>query len=315
MLVIAFMEFGGPQVLCTLELPQPVPKAGQVVVKVAAATVNPTDLMMRSGQQASLMVGLKPPYIAGMEFAGHIHSAGVGVASVATGQAVMGVVNPRRPEGGSHAQFVCVPAASVVALDPSVDLLQAATVPMNGLTSLAALDALGLCRGDTLLVTGGAGVLAGYAIQLAKADGLTVIADARDEDAGRLRAIGVDQVVPRGEGMDAAVRRLCPKGVDGLIDTALLREPAAALVREGGATAALRRTHLITDPRLRNHYISVIEQMSNTAALQRLAQLWAKRVFVPPVGRPVPMTEAVQAHQLAEQRGLGGRVVLDFSAS
>ena len=98
-----------------------------------------------------------------------------------------------------------------------------------------------------------------------------------------------------------------------MIDTALLRDRAAALVRDGGATAALRRTHLISDPRLRDSDISVINQMTNTAALHRIAQLWAKGVFARPVGRPIPMAETVYAHRLAEQRGLSGRVVLDFS--
>lgn len=76
------------------------------------------------------------------------------------------------------------------------------------MTSLAELEALGLRRGDSLFVTGGAGVLAGYVIQLAKAEGLTVIADAREEDAEGLRELGVDQVVPLGDNMDAAARQL-----------------------------------------------------------------------------------------------------------
>ena len=95
MLVIGFMEFGGPQVLQVMDLPQPTPAVGEVVVRVAASTVNPTDLMMRAGQQAALMTALTPPYIAGMEFSGHIHSVGDGVSGLSAGQPVMGVVNPR----------------------------------------------------------------------------------------------------------------------------------------------------------------------------------------------------------------------------
>ena len=174
MLAVGFVEFGGPQVLRTIELPEPSPAAGEVVVRVAASTVNPSDLMMRSGQQASLMTSLAPPFIAGMEFSGHIYSVGEGVHELTVGQPVMGVVNPRRPAGGAHAQYVCVPAASVVVVDSSQDLIAISTIPMNGLTSLASLQALALRPGDTLLVTGGAGVLAGYAIQLAKAVGVRV---------------------------------------------------------------------------------------------------------------------------------------------
>ncbi len=106
MQVIGFMEFGGPQVLRLMDLPQPTPATGEVVVRVAASTVNPTDLMMRAGLQAALMTGLVPPYIAGMEFSGHIHNVGDGVSGLTVGQPVMGVVNPRRPAGGAHAQYV-----------------------------------------------------------------------------------------------------------------------------------------------------------------------------------------------------------------
>ncbi|MEY4138238.1 MAG: hypothetical protein RLZZ371_420 [Pseudomonadota bacterium] len=314
MQAIGFMEFGGPQVLQLMDLPQPAPAAGEVVVRVAASTVNPTDLMMRAGQQAALMTALTPPYIAGMEFSGHIHSVGDGVANLTAGQPVMGVVNPRRPAGGAHAQYVCVPAASVVVLDSSVDVIAAATVAMNGLTSIAALRALALQVRNTLLVTGGAGVLAAYAIQLAKADGIRVIADAKDADRDSLRLLGVDDIVPRGEGMEAAVKQLCPQGVDGLIDTALLGDRAAALVRGGGGAISLRRSNPINDKRLRCGYVSVTDHMADTAALKRLADMLRDGSLKPRAGQLMPMSAAAQAHELMERGGLRGRAILDFRA-
>lgn len=296
-----------------LALARPVAGDGEVVVRVHAATVNPTDLMMRSGQQAAMMAGLQPPFIAGMEFSGEVHSVGAGVAALRPGQRVMGVVNPRRPDGGAHAQFVCVSAASAVALAPAVDLVEAATVPMNGLTSLAALQMLSLQPRQTLLVTGGAGVLAAYIIQLAKSAGVTVIADAAPSRINDLRALGADEVVPRGIEMDAAVRRLVPSGVDGLIDTALLGDRAAALVRDGGGAVSVRKTHPFTNSRVRGHQVSVVEHFGDTASLQRLAQLLADGKLKPRVGLRMPPSEAAQAHALTQQGGLGGRIVLDFS--
>lgn len=312
MQAIGFMAFGGPQVLRLMELPLPIPAAGEVVVRVAASTVNPTDLLMRSGQQAALMTGLTPPYIAGMEFSGHVHSVGEGVSGLTAGQPVMGVVNPRRPAGGAHAQYVCVPAASVVVLDGSVDLVAASTVPMNGLTCLAALQSLALRPGNTLLVTGGAGVLAGYAIQLAKSDGLRVIADAKEADRESLRLLGVDEVVPRGDGFEAAVQQRCPQGVDGLLDTALLGDRAAALVRDGGGAISLRRSHPINDARLRCGYVAVTDHMADTAALQRLADMLRAGTLKTKAGQLIPMSDAAWGNELMERGGLRGRAILDF---
>ena len=313
MRAVTFSEFGGPDVLRITEMPEPTPGSGEIVVRVAASPINPTDIMMRSGQQATLMVGLKPPYIAGMEFAGHVHSIGDGVQGLTVGQPVMGVVNPRRPAGGAHTQFVCVPSASVAALGQDFDLVVAATVPMNGLTARTALDMLGLRPGNTLLVTGAAGVLGGYVIQLAKRDGLVVIADAKESDVKWLREIGADVIVPR-DGMDAAVRQRYPQGVDGVVDTALLTDRAGALVRDGGGAVSVRKTHPINDPRLRHHHVAVIQQMSNTVALKQLAELVQDSGLAIRIVARLPMSDAAQAHRITEEGGLRGRVVLTFAA-
>jgi NADPH:quinone reductase-like Zn-dependent oxidoreductase len=312
MQAIGFMEFGSPQVLQLLDLPIPTPADGEVVVCVAASTVNPSDLMMRSGQQAAIMTGLAPPYIAGMEFSGKIFSVGAGVTRFAAGESVIGVVNPRRNTGGAHAQYICVPAASVVSVDSEADLIALATVPMNGLTGLAALHSLGLKAGSSLLVTGGAGVLAGYVIQLAKASGIRVIADAKNEDSDSLRHLGADEIVTRGAGMDAAVRDIFPSGVDGLVDTALLGDAAAALVRDGGGAIALRRSHPITDKRLHCGYVAVTDHMINTKMLQQLVELLRKGSLKPRPGQLLPMTSAAQAHALMESGESRGRAILDF---
>jgi len=270
---------------------------------------------MRSGQQASLMTSLAPPFIAGMEFSGHIYSVGEGVHELTAGQPVMGVVNPRRPAGGAHAQFVCVPAASVVVVDSSQDLIAISTIPMNGLTSLASLKALALRPGDTLLVTGGAGVLAGYAIQLAKAVGVRVIADAKEADRESLRSLGVDEIVPRGSSMNFEMRERFPKGVDGLLDTALLGDYAAALVRDGGSAVSVRRSHPIDDKRLHCSYVSVTDHMADTALLRRLADLLADGALKPRPGQLLPMSSASQAHELMERGGMRGRAILDFRST
>jgi NADPH:quinone reductase-like Zn-dependent oxidoreductase len=129
-------------------------------------------------------------------------------------------VLPAGPHGGAYAEEIVVPAASVVRAPRGVDLAAASTLLMNALTARVALDALALTDGQTVAVTGAAGALGGYLIQLARADGLRVVADAAPADEGLVRSLGADMVVARGDGIAAAIRAVVPSGVDGLFDGA-----------------------------------------------------------------------------------------------
>jgi NADPH:quinone reductase len=306
----AFHEFGGPQQVQLLDLPMPRAGSGEVVVRVAAATVNPTDVLMLTGMQAPLMTTLKPPFVAGMEFAGVVHETGDGVTTLSPGQPVMGIVNPRRPERGAHAEYVVVPQESLAALPGCADLVGAATLPMNGLTALMVIEALALRRGATVLLTGAAGAVGGYVIALAREAGLTVIADAKDTDVDWVRQQGAHEVVPRGDAMAAAVRAAHPAGVDGLVDAALLGNAAAALVRDGGIAVTLRRSNPVTDARLRTHNVAVTDRVLDASALRRIAQWLVDGVLVPRVAERVPLADAAQAFRMLERGGLRGRVVL-----
>ncbi len=315
MKAVAFSEFGGPEVLRLIDKEIPRAKGDQVVVKVVCSSVNPTDIMMRDGRQADLMADLSPPYIPGFEFAGYINSVGRGVVGVSVDQPVMGIVNARRAEGGAHAEYVCVPAASVAPLASGGDFAEAATIAMNGLAAKVAVETLGLPQGSTVLVTGGAGVVGGFAIQLAKEAGLAVLADAFASDVELLRSMGSDKVVPRSEEMGAAIRQLFPKGVDGLIDTALIGDRASAFVRDGGVAVSLRRSHPINDPRLETRYMNVFAHATDTASLVRLSKLYHERVIAPRIALRLPYTDAAKAHRMVESGELDGqgRVVLTFA--
>lgn len=307
-----FGAFGPAANVQLVERPMPVAAAGEVVVRVAAATVNPTDVLMLSGAHAALMKDLAPPYVAGMEFAGHVHQPGPGADAWPVGLPVMGIVNPRRPEGGAHARFIVVPAASLAPVDPQADLVACATIPMNGLTARMCLEQLDLPAGGTLLVTGAAGSVGGYVLQLARKAGLRVIADGRPADAGLLRALGADVLVPRGEGMAAAVRAAAPQGVDGLVDAAVLGAGAAALLRDGGAMVSLRRTQSVDDARIRHGNVGVMTQATNSAGLHWLADRLRDGTLLPRVAVRQAVGQAGEAFALVERGGLRGRVVLVF---
>lgn len=306
---ITFTEFGAPEVLSITELPDPTPAAGEVVVKVTATTVNPTDLMMRNGAQAGMMTDLTPPYIAGMEFSGTILNGGD--SGMTEGTPVIGVLNPRTPSGGSYAEQIAVSAKSVAPLSGDVDLEGAATVPMNALTAALALDFLDLKPGQSILITGGAGMLGGSAIQLAKAAGLTVLANVADKDADMVAGFGADHILPRNDFEDA-LRAIAPDGVDGMIDGALIGQEVSPLIRDGGGAVSLRGTYKIDDPRLRVLNVSVLKGMEDTATLTRIADLIVSGGLKPRVAEILSYRDAVKGHQMTEAGGMRGRVVLSF---
>lgn len=313
MKAVVFDDFGGPQVLHFAELPMPVAGPGQVVVRVVASTVNPTDLMMRSGKQASLMTDLSPPYIAGMEFTGRIDAVGEGVA-LKVGVPVLGVVNPRRPDGGAYAEYIVVPAASVAELPEGIDLLAAATIPMNALTATLALDMTGVQPGESLLVTGGTGMLGGLVLQIAHERGITTLAAGRDDERELLSALGTDSVLPRDMDLVTAVRSKIPAGVDAMIDGALIGQQVSQAVKDGGSAVALRKSHPIEDERLKVGYVAVTNGMEDNRILSHVADLVGRGLLTPRVadGGVFASSDAAAAHAMAEAGGFRGRVVLTF---
>ena len=165
-------------------------------------------------------------------------------------------------------------------------------------------------------MTGGAGAVGGYVIELAKIAGLNVVADSKAEDVSLLfRGFGVNHIVPRGEEMVAAVRKLYPAGVDGVIDAAVIPHEAAKAVRDGGIALSLRSSNPITDPRLRSHFVNVFSQEANTTALISLAKLTGNRKLTPRIAKRLPMSDAVEANRLVQNGGLRGRVVLLFDTT
>jgi NADPH:quinone reductase-like Zn-dependent oxidoreductase len=314
MKAIVFDKFGGPEVLYIAELPMPIAGPGQVVVKVAASTVNPTDLMMRNGKQAALMTDLFPPWIAGMEFTGYISEVGEGV-QVQVGARVLGVVNPRTPAGGAYAEYIVVPAASVAELPGQLDLVAAATLPMNALTAMLALEMTGVRPGQSLLVTGGTGILGGLVLQIAHERGIETVSACRDEDRDLLTALRTDVILPRDGDLAAEVRDRFPDGVDALIDGALIGGLVSGAVRDGGAAVSLRKSHLIEDGRLKVGYVAVTNGMEDNAILVKIASLVGDRKLTPRVAEGGVFTceDAVAAHRMAEAGGFRGRVVLTFA--
>jgi NADPH:quinone reductase-like Zn-dependent oxidoreductase len=225
-----------------------------------------------------------------------------------------------------------VPAASVVPAPAGADFPAAATLLMNALTARVALDSLALRPGQTLAVTGAAGAFGGYAIQLAKADGLRVIADAAPADEELVRTLGADEVVARGADVADRIRALVPGGVPGVADGALLNELALPAIADGGGLAVVRGwtpasgnagasgnfgasgTAGASGTRgITVHPVLVSRAAADTAALDRLRAQAEQGVLTLRVARILPAAQAEQAHRLLEAGGVRGRLVLDFA--
>ncbi|HZT08398.1 MAG TPA: NADP-dependent oxidoreductase [Chloroflexota bacterium] len=311
MRAVTFARFGGPEVLQVSELPERAPGPNQVRVRVAAATVNPTDLSFRSGRQAAQVTGIDPPYIPGMELAGVVEMVGPG-STWQPGDRVLAIVIPRRPEGGAMAESVVVPSASVARVPADVTLEKAATLPMNGLTARLALDLLALKPGDVLAVTGAAGAVGGYAVQLGVADGLRVIAVAASSDEPLVKSFGAEAAVPRGPDLAERIRAIHPEGVDGVVDAAVIGSPILPAIRDSGGLAAVRAFDGGTERGITIHRVAVADYAENHAALSRLVDLVEQGRITLRVAETFPPDRVAEAHRKLEAGGVRGRLVVAF---
>jgi NADPH:quinone reductase len=309
MRAVAITRPGDLDVLEVAEVSVRDPGPGEVRIDVTAAAVNPTDIGLREMGGGDL----PPPWIPGMDAAGVVESVGDGVNRLAPGDQVMTALTPRRPEGGAQAEQIVVPAASVVPVPDGTTLAQAATLPMNGLTAMFGLELLGLSGGQTLAVTGGAGLLASYVIPLAKRDGVRVIADCKPVDEALVRSFGADVIVPRGEGFVAAVRAVAPDGVDAVFDTALLGRGAFGAIRDGGAIVVVRGWDGSEAERgIEVRPVFVRNVLERTDWLEQLRELASSGELQLRVAGEYPPEQAAEAHRLTSAGGLRGRTVIVF---
>ncbi|MFJ2808563.1 NADP-dependent oxidoreductase [Kitasatospora sp. NPDC087271] len=314
MKAIGVYDFGGPDVLRVLRLPEPQAGPGEVRIRVHAAAVNPTDIMLRSGGHTSRMPGRRPPFVPGMDAAGVIDQLGPGADErLAVGQRVVAIVLFTSAHGGAYAEQIVVPATSVVPAPEGVDLAAASTLLMNAMTARLALDALAVPPDGTVAVTGAAGAVGGYAVELAKADGLTVIADAAPHDTDRVRGFGADHVVERGPEVAARIRALVPEGVPGLVDGSIQTTETVPAIADGGTLAELRGWSGSAERGIRVRPVMVTDGITDTERLNTLRRQVEDGTLTLHVADVLPAEKAAQAHRLLEAGGLRGRLVLDFS--
>jgi NADPH:quinone reductase-like Zn-dependent oxidoreductase len=286
--------FGGPEVVRIVESEVPEPAAGQVRIKVAAAALNPVDVGVRTG----VFGGAGQQFGLGWDVAGTVDATGAGSAWNVGDEVVAldyGMLKPL----GTHAEYVVVPTDAVALAPKTVDAVAAATLPLNALAAVQALDLLELTPDQSLLVTGAAGAVGGYAVQLAARRGISVTALARAEDEAFVRSLGAARMVTGAVGAGS---------VDAVLDAAVLGEAALEWVRDGGGYAGvIPRAHPAP---VRGVRVGAIEVRADGARLAELVRLVDEGALTLRVAEAYALEDAPKAHARLAEGGVRGRLVL-----
>ncbi|WP_326624084.1 MULTISPECIES: NADP-dependent oxidoreductase [unclassified Streptomyces] len=319
MQAVGLYEFGEPDVLQVIDLPDPHPGPGEVRVRVHAAAVSPADALLRAGAHAERLREFPGPYVPGMDIAGVVDEVGPETGTeLRVGDPVMAMLMPLGTAAGGYAEYKVLPASWVVRAPAGFDHASAATLPMNGLTALRTLDLLALPAGSVLAVVGAAGTLGSYLVQLAKHAGLTVIADAAPADEELVRGFGADEIVARGSNVAEHLRARYPDGVDAVADVALLGRRLSETVRDGGTFVRFRSAEepggyeLENSGRITVRTTFVPDYFGRTDKLNQIRELAEAAVLIPRVAQTYSPVEAGNAHRRMAAGGVRGRLVVTF---
>ncbi|MFE6051882.1 NADP-dependent oxidoreductase [Kitasatospora sp. NPDC056446] len=305
MKAITYRSYGGPDVLEYGDVPEPKLGPDSVLVRVAAASVNPVDWKIQAGYLDGAM-DVVFPVIPGWDVAGVVERVGVGVTEFTPGDEVIGYVREDMVRRGTFAEYVAAPVRTLARKPANLDFTQAAGLPLAGLTAYQALTrALELKPGETVLVHAAAGGVGSLAVQIAVALGARVIGTAGDRNHDYLRGLGAEPVA-YGEGLADRVRALAPEGVDAALDLvggeALQISPA--LLAEGGRLASVADGAVLG---LGGRYVFVRPDVADLAALVDLVE--GGRLTVE-VAATFPLEQAADAQRLNAAGHTRGKIVV-----
>jgi NADPH:quinone reductase-like Zn-dependent oxidoreductase len=300
MKAIVVHQYGGPEVLKFEEYPDPVPGPGEVLVRVAAASVNPIDYKRRAGFTKDFYP-IKFPGLMGVDVAGTVVKVGPGVDGFSVGDQVFAMAD------NTYAELCVVKAAILAKVPDGLDLIEAAALPLVTTTGNQLLSATGIKAGQTVLVVGAGGSVGRSAAFTAKARGATVIAGVLKRQMDEAKTIGADQVIATDD--DTAIANLSP--LDAAADTVggSTAEKLIAKVKPGGVYASV-----VGAPRNAAQYPSVkVEAVYSTAdrkTLEFMADAVRDGKLVIPIGPKLPLGQAGEAQAAAEKGGIGKVLLL-----
>ncbi|GEP98667.1 NADP-dependent oxidoreductase [Chitinophaga cymbidii] len=292
------------------ELPEPVLKPGTVRIRLAAAGLNPFDWKMVDGILKDHMQHVFP-LILGVDGAGVVEETAAGVTRFKKGDRVYGQMLHEPVGEGSYAEYVVVPEDAAISLAPeSIPLTEAAAVPTAGMTALQMLDRSGLQKGQTLLIVGATGGVGSFAIQLAAARGIHVIATASSpEKAAQVKGYGAAEVIDyKSAPLEEQVKSLYPDGIDGLIDLVSNKETfgrLTALVRKNGAALT---TMFVAGVKEQN-----FETNGTPASLDALSTIIDAGGLQIPIDKKITLGQAAAAIAESRERKSKGKTIIEIN--
>jgi NADPH:quinone reductase-like Zn-dependent oxidoreductase len=299
-----FMKNGGPEVMQYGDVPDPVAGPGQVLVDVHAASVNGADWKVRKGSYAQLP---NMPYIPGRDFSGVVCAVGAGVTDFKVGDEVFAVCDVGQEQ--AYAEKVAIKASIVAKKPPQLSHVDAAALALIGLTALVSVeDTIQLKRGETILIQGGAGGVAGYAVQLAKHLGARVITTASKANHDYVRSLGADEVIDYNAVDFTKVVANCDAAFETVGGNELVQRTFAVL-KPGGRAAFIGSGQ--TPPEAeRKDVQSLRPKVGRTRAhLERIATLAVSGAVKPPEVKLFSLAQAAEAHRISEGRHFRGKLV------
>jgi NADPH:quinone reductase-like Zn-dependent oxidoreductase len=300
----AFIEqIGGPEVLQYGELPDPVAGSGEVVVDISAASVNGADWKEREGKSFQIT---HFPHILGRDFSGVVSAVGDGVTDLRVGDAVFGVCEVGH--GGAYAERIAIRAAIVARKTEGLSHVDAAALALAGLTAICAIeDTLKLKAGETILIQGGAGGVASFAIQLAKHLGARVITTTSASNQDYLREIGADQIID----YNAVDFTKVVKDCDAVFDTVGgdVAQRSFAVLKPGGRAAFIASGAQAPKPDRSDVTAFRPNVGRDREHLERIVALVAAGAVRPPEVKCYQLSEVVAAHKLSQSRHFRGKLV------
>jgi NADPH:quinone reductase-like Zn-dependent oxidoreductase len=296
-------EFGGPEVIKYGDRPDPTPASGQVVVDTHAASVNGADWKVRGNFYGGTA---KLPLILGRDFSGVVSALGEGVTDLALGDEVFGVLEQGRE--GAYAEKIAIGAAIVAKKPPALSHIDAAALALTGLTALISVeDTLKLKAGETILIQGGAGGVASFAIQLAKHIGARVITTASARNIAYLREIGADEVID----YNTTDFTKAVSNVDAVFETVGgdVATRSFAVLKPGGRAAFIASGPKAPVPE-RTDVTSLRPAVGRDRPhLERIAALQQAGVIRVPEVKVYKLSEAAETHRLSEAMHVRGKLV------
>jgi len=297
-------QFGGPEVLKVGDLPDPSAGPGQVVVDTVAASVNGADWKVCAGEYAQATF----PLILGRDFSGVVSAVGAGVQDLKIGDEVFGVLEAGRD--GTYCEKIAIGAAIVAKKPPALSPVDATALALTGLTAIRSIeDSLKLKSGETILIQGGAGGVASFAIQLAKHLGARVITTASAANHAWLRELGADQVID----YNATDFRKAVGPCDAVFDTVGgdVAMQSFAVLKPGGRAAFIASGAQAPKPD-RSDVTSLRPAVGRARApLERIAALLRSGAVRPPPARLFGLADAAEAVAISKARHLKGKLVLE----